>query len=136
MSAGARLQAAVVRALKGDPALAGVAVFDAPPMRAAAPHAVVGEPVLADWSAVGVSGRQGRIDLVLHDGGERPVRLRAQLAAAEDAVAGMPADLGEGWRAVRLLLMRSALARVPDRSGADRWAASASFAVRVLRADA
>ena len=92
MSAGAVLQAGVVARLAD---VLDCAVFDAPPVRAAIPHAVVEDPVLGDWSSATWRGREGRLVVSLHDGGERPVRLRAALGAAErwDAV---PAPVAQG----------------------------------------
>lgn len=122
MSGRSVLQAAIVARLN---AVLDVSVFDAPPARGGLPYAVVDEPVLSDWSTKSWSGREGRVVLTLHDGGERPVRLRGLLAAAED---GLPADLGEGWRVVRLALMRSRVLRV-----GDRWRGTTEFLVRMYR---
>lgn len=128
MSARERLQAAVTAALRAAEGLAGVAVFDAPPVRAAAPHALVEEPVLADWSTKDMAGREGRIAVLLRDGGERPARLRELAGAAEEAVLAMPAPLGAGWRVVSLAFVRGRMVR--DRSG---WVATSEFRVRMLR---
>ncbi len=74
------LQAAIVARLN---AVLDVSVFDAPPVRGGLPYAVVDEPVLSDWSTKTWVGREGRVLLTLFDGGERPVRARALLAAVE-----------------------------------------------------
>jgi hypothetical protein len=132
MSAGQWLQAAIVRQLRTRAALDGCAVFDMPPMRAALPHAVVEDPVLASWDAATVTGREGRITISVRDGGERPTRLRRLQGQVEDLVATMPTDLGgEGWRVVRLRLMRSRIAR----GKAEQWTATSEFEVRVYRAN-
>lgn len=99
------------------------AVFDAPPVRGGLPYAEVGEPVLADWSGTGWTGRDGRVAVALHDGGERPVRLRRLVALVEDVAAPEP----EGWRVVRWLLVRGRMART-----AERWSASVEFQVRMV----
>jgi len=125
MSGRGVLQAAIVARLT---AVLDVSVFDAPPARGGLPYAVVDEPVLSDWSTKSWSGREGRVVLTLHDGGERPVRLRALLAAAEDGLDGLPADLGEGWRVVRLALVRSRVLRV-----GDRWRGTSELLVRMYR---
>ncbi|WP_125996739.1 DUF3168 domain-containing protein, partial [Sphingomonas sp. S-NIH.Pt15_0812] len=117
----ALLVAAAVARLKGLAGLAGVAVFDAPPVRGGLPHAVVEEPVMADASVAGWSGRDGRLTVVLEDAGERPVRLRALLAAVEAGLPGMAgAAIGGGWRVVTVRLARSRVARAgrQARSGA------------------
>jgi hypothetical protein len=132
MSAAARLQAAIVRQLKGRAVLEGLAVFDMPPARAAPPYAVVEDAVLASWDAAGLLGREGRISVVLHDGSERPVRLRRLQERIEDLIATLPADLGgEGWRLARLRLFRSKLLR----GRGDRWSATSEYEVRVYRAN-
>lgn len=132
MSAGQVLQAAVVRQLKTRGAMDGCAVFDMLPIRAALPHAVVEDPVLASWNAATITGREGRITIAVRDGGERPARLRRLQAQVEDLVATMPADLGgEGWRVVRLRLLRSRIVRVRN----EQWTATSEFEVRVYRAN-
>lgn len=130
----ALLVAAAVARLKGLAGLAGVAVFDAPPVRAGLPHAVVEEPVIADASVAGWSGRDGRLTVVLEDAGERPVRLRALLAAVEAGLPGMAgAAIGGGWRVVTMRLARSRLARAGRQE--SRWQGSAEFAFRMWRQD-
>ncbi len=119
------LQAAIVARLN---AVLDVSVFDAPPVRGGLPYAVVDEPVLSDWSTKTWVGREGRVLLKLFDGGERPVRARALLAAAEEGLEALPPDLGEGWRVVRLALVRSRVLRV-----GDRWRGKSEFLVRMYR---
>lgn len=119
------MQAAIVARLN---AVLDVSVFDAPPVRGGLPYAVVDEPVLSDWSTKTFAGREGRVLLTLFDGGERPVRLRALLAAAEEGLEALPPDLGEGWRVVRLALVRSRVLRV-----GDRWRGTSEFLVRMYR---
>ena len=126
MSAGAVLQAAALAALRA----AGVAAFDFPPVRAALPHAVVGDPLIADRSAAGASVREARLSVVLHDDGEVPARLRALMPGAEAAVEQLPEVLDEGWRLVALALLRSRVTR----SG-DRWTGSIEFRATMLRAN-
>lgn len=130
----ALLVAAVVARLRGLAGLAGVAVFDAPPVRGGLPHLVVEEPVLADAAVAGWSGREGRLTVVLEDAGERPVRLRALLAAVEAGLPGLAgAAIGDGWRVVTVRLARSRLARA-GRSD-NRWQGSAEFQFRMWRQD-
>ncbi len=119
------LIAAVAARLRACPALSGVTVFDAPPVRGGLPHILVEEPVLADWGAKDVRGREGRLAVTIAAGGERPERLRALLAAVEDGLPAMPAGLGEGWRLVQLRFLRSRIART-----GERWTATAEFMVR------
>jgi hypothetical protein len=132
MSAAQQLQAAVIAQLLHRATLDPMTVFDMPPARAALPHAVVEDPVLGSWDLAAVTGREGRLSIVLHDGGERPVRLRRLQGRVEDLIATMPADLGgEGWRLARLRLVRSRVAR----GKGDRWSAVSEFEVRIYRAN-
>jgi hypothetical protein len=132
MSAAQWLQAALLRQLKGRAVLDGVAVFDTPPVRAALPHAVIEDPVLASWNAAGLTGHEGRVTIAMHDGGERPARLRRTQGQIEDLIATMPADLGgDGWRVARLRLVRSRVVR----GKGERWSATSEYDVRIYRAN-
>lgn len=129
MSAAARLQAALADALRAADGLAALtAVFDAPPVRAALPHATVEETVLADWSTKDMAGREGRAAVTLRDGGERPVRLRELAGAAEEAVLAMPRELGGGWRIASLVFVRGRVVRE-----GQGWTATSEFRVRMLK---
>ncbi len=123
------LGAAVVARLRADPALAGVAVFDAPPVRAALPHAVVEEAVLGEWGTKSFAGHEARFAVLVWDAGERPVRLRALLGAVEAAVGSLPAELGGGWRVAGARVVRSRLAR----ASGERWVGSVDVFVRMWR---
>ena len=125
MSVQAMLQAAVVASLEG---LDVTGVFDAPPVRCALPYAVAEEAVLADWGTKDMAGREGRLAVSIHDGGERPVRLRVLAGAAEDAVGAMPRDLGEGWRVASLVFVRSRIVR-----DGVRWVAVSEWRIRMLK---
>jgi hypothetical protein len=125
MSAAQALQVAVQGAL-GD---LGCTVFDAPPVRGSFPHAVIEEPALREWSTKSWEGRQGRVAVMLHDAGERPVRLRALAAAAELRLAAMLPDLGDGWRLVTMQLTGTRLVQGPG----DRWVATVGMRVRLWR---
>ena len=129
MNAGTVLQAAVVAGLRGDPALAAVMVFDAAPVRAALPYAIVEEPLCSDWSAKDWSGREARLAVLLHDAGERPVRLRGLAAAVEDAVATLDPEIGDGWRVASLVFVRGRIAR----GAGERWISASEFRVRMRR---
>jgi hypothetical protein len=120
--------------LRAQGPLAGVAVFDAPPVRAALPYLVVEEPVCADWSTKSWAGVEARVAVTLFDAGERPARLRGLLAAVEAAVAVMPPALDGGWRVARVALARSRIAQVRGTgAGGDRWLGQAEFVARVWR---
>lgn len=126
MSAATTLQAAAVAGLAGLGR-----VFDAPPARAAMPFVVVEDPVLAAGDAAGVAGRTGTIAVTCVDSGVSPVRVRALLAAVEAGLAGLPPQVGDGWRVTSLRLARSQIA--VGRTG--RWTATSIFAVRMYRSN-
>lgn len=130
MSVQGQLQDALVTALRDHAPLGALTgVFDAPPVRAALPYAVVGEAVLGDWGTKDMAGREARIVVLLHDGGERPARLRLLAEEVETAIEAMPRDLGEGWRIASLSFVRSRIVA----NGAGRWIASSEYRVRMLR---
>jgi hypothetical protein len=131
MSIDTLLSDALAAALAGHaPLMAQVTgVFDAPPVRAARPYALIEETVFSDWGTKDMAGREGRVTLVVFDEGERPVRLRLLAAEVEAAVAAMPRVLGDGWRVASLVLVR----RRTLREGAGRWSTIAEFRVRMLR---
>ena len=132
MSAGALLQAAAMTRLRASPALAAIGVFDAPPVRAALPYAVVDEPLTTDWSTKSWSGCEARLATAIFDGGERPQRLRALSAAAEEALLSLGGELGpdaEGtWRLAGIVLVRSRIVR-----GTERWRADVEVRVRLYQ---
>lgn len=127
----AALQAAMVRAIAGAPTVADRlnGVFDAPPVRAARPHAIVEEPVASGWDAALVEGREMRVVVLIRDAGAEPVALRGLVEAVERAVIAMPAALGDGWRVLSRVVLRSRI----QREAADRWQASAEFRLRTVR---
>lgn len=124
----ALVQAAATARLRASPLLAGVGVFDALPVRAALPHAVIDEPLFTDWSTKSWTGREVKLTLLIHDGGERPVRLRVLTAAAEDALLALDGDLEGGWRVASAALLRSRIVR-----GGERWTAGIDVRLRLYR---
>ncbi len=126
MSAQAVLQAAAIAALDG---LDVTAVFDAPPVRAALPYALVEEAMLADWGTKDMAGREGRLSVIVRDGGERPARLRLLAGAVEEAIEAIDREPGEGWHIVTLAFVRGRIVR----DGGDHWASVSEFRVRMLR---
>lgn len=130
MTPGERLVVAIVAALEAAEGIASkVAVFDAPPSRAARPHLVIDEPVQGDWGAKGVEAREYRVTVRGYDSGERPVRLRGIGEAVDGAVRGLPRELGEGWGLASVALLRRRILR----EGGDRWVASSEWRVRMVR---
>ncbi|MDG5489128.1 DUF3168 domain-containing protein [Sphingomonas sp. BGYR3] len=125
MSAAAVLKGAVADAL----APLGVAVLAAPPGRALFPHLILERPVLADWSARGCEGREGRIAVQVHAQGSTPDAAEAMLAEVEAAVLALPTQLTGDWRLVALSLTRSRMGP----GGEGRWIGLAEFRVRMVR---
>ncbi len=122
------LQAALVEALAG---LEVTAVFDAPPVRAARPYALVEEAWLTDWGTKDMAGREGRFAITLFDMGERPVRLRGLSGDVEDRIAALPRGIGQGWAIASLVLLRARISREGD----SRWQSVSEFRVRMLRSE-
>ena len=128
-SAGAALVEAVFAELQHED-LRPLVVFDAPPVRAGPPYAVIDEPVLRAEDAAGVQGRTGTLAISFHDGGERPLRLRAMVALADELIALLPTAIGGGWRVGGLALARSRLTRTKD-----GWTARSEWVVRMFKVE-
>lgn len=128
MSAGDTLVTAAMASLHAEDVLDVLTVFDAPPTRGFFPYAVVGEPVLHAVDAAGVTGRAGTLIVTYRDGGERPLALRLLMAVAEETVAALPADIGDGWRLAGIALASSRLDRTKD-----GWTGRSAWSVRLFR---
>jgi len=126
MTAREALRAGLMTALRPVLIPLGVTLFDAVPVRASVPQAVLGEPSDSDWGAAGIEGRELRVALTLTDEGEQPRRLRACVQAAEAvSLAGVLAD---GWRVAGLSVTATRMAK----AGA-RWTASVEWRARLWR---
>ena len=125
------LAAVIADVLRDSPGLEAATVFDAPPVRAAHPFVVVAEPVVIDLSAGFTVGREARVPVLIEDHSERPERLRALVAAAEEALTALPSGLPGGWRVTVNRLARSRVVK----TGA-RWVATIEWRVRLWREDA
>lgn len=124
MSAGEALQAAAMAALGG---IGGLGLYEGPPVQAAFPYAVVEAGPESDWGYKNGQGREVRLAVTLHDKGERPVRLKALMSAAEAALEAMGEV--EGWQLVTMRFLRSRLVR--DAKG--QWAGAIDYRARMLR---
>ncbi len=128
IGAGETLQASAVSALA---ALDGIGrVYDAPPLQAAIPHALVTIDGESDWSHKSGEGREVRLAATIRDKGERPVRLRRLAAEAEAVLSAIPAAAAP-WHLVSMRLLRTRLVAVPHAG----WAAVIEFRGRMLRED-
>lgn len=131
MSAAVVLAEAIHAALSGHAPLAGglAGIFDAPPVRAATPHAVIGEALLSDWGTKDMAGREARVVVNLFDAGESPARLRWMVGEVEVAMAGLPRVIGGGWELASRVLLRARI----ERKGEGRWVATSEWRLRVLK---
>ena len=103
-------------------------VYDAPPLQAALPHAVVAVDSESDWSHKSGLGRALRIAASIRQG-ERPERLRGLAGEAEAALAALGGDL-PGWQLVTMRFLRTRIVR----AAGGEWTAIIEFQVRLLAA--
>lgn len=87
------LQAALVAALKADPALADVGIFDAPPQGAAPPYVAIARHDLLPRDGDAAPGHEHRV--TLHVWAGQPSR-KAALAIAERVIVVAEALVAEG----------------------------------------
>lgn len=127
MTAREALRGALLGALRTALQPLAVSVFDAPPVRASVPQAVLGEPTASDWGAAGIEGRELRVTVTLSDEGEQPRRLRAAVQAVEAIL--LPDMLAEGWRSAGLSVVATRTAK----TGA-RWTTNIEWRARLWRA--
>lgn len=121
------LRAAAVAALEQ---VGGIGrVHDAPPVTAAAPHALVEIDAESDWGHKSGTGREVRLAATLRGDGERPIRLRSAAGAAEAALRDLSRDLG-AWRLVTMQHVRTREVRRPK----GGWAIVIEFRARLLAA--
>jgi len=104
-------------------------VYDAPPLQAALPYALVAIDSESDWSHKSGSGRALRLAASIRDKGERPERLRGLASAAEAALAALGGDL-PGWQLVTVRFLRTRTVR----AAGGEWTATIEFQVRLLAA--
>lgn len=125
--AGEALQAAAIAALQQ---IDGLGIYEGGPVQAAHPYALAETSFETNWSHKSAAGREVRLAVTIRDLGERPVRLRALIAEAEQAVSGLGAELDE-WRVVTLIFQRSRMVREPKGS----WAGVIEFRARMLASE-
>ena len=125
--AGEALAAAAAAALRK---IAGLGVFEAPPVQAAEPWALAEAGPETDWGHKSGTGRELRLAVRLHDKGESGARLAALVGDAEASVAAIGGVAG--WQLVSLHLLRSM--KLPPKRGAPdgAWAGLIEFRARLL----
>jgi len=126
MTAREALRARLLAALRTALQPLAVTVFDAVPVRAGVPQAVLGEPGESDWGAAGIEGRELRVTVTLTDEGERPLRLRAAIQAVEGIT--LSAALADGWQVAGWAVMATRMAKTDA-----RWTASVEWRARLWR---
>jgi len=114
-----------ITALNAIPGLNGA--YDGLPARATAPYASIEIGPENDWGWKGGEGRELRLAVTVHDGGERPERLRALMEGAEAALLGL--DGGDGWRVVNGVPVR----RWTAQKTAGEWTGVVEVRVRMER---
>lgn len=102
-------------------------IYDAPPLQAALPYALVSIDAESDWSHKSGAGRELRLAASLFDKGERPLRLRALISEAEQALALLGGAIGS-WQLVSMRYLRTRIVR--DAAGV--WAGVVEFRARML----
>ena len=142
-SAAGLFHAAMLAALRADAAFGGMlnGVFEGPAVQATAPYAELGELLATDWGAKALAGIELRPAIIIRDRAEGPARLHALAAAADAAMAAIPAALGtpgalgipEGaaWQIASLALLRSRIIR----DGPGAWIAIVEHRVRIIQAN-
>ena len=126
VSASEALAGAARDALAAVPVLNGV--YDGMPLKASLPYAAIEIGPETDWSWKGGEGREIRLVATIRDGGERPARLRALMAATEAALVGLGGGI-EGWRIVNVRMVRVRMAQ--QRAG--EWTGVVEVRVRAER---
>ncbi len=118
MSAELAARAAIVAALGGDEALAGLVnqISDGEPVKASPPWLLVGAAVATGWGARGVDGATLRQTLELSLRGDQLSAVTAILDRVDDVLRGMDDDLGD-WRVTSLRFERSRIRRSGTNGG-------------------
>jgi NaMN:DMB phosphoribosyltransferase len=128
---GSASEALAARAVAALGAVEGLAVYDGPPVQAAAAYAVVETGPESDWGHKSGAGRELRLAATVWDKGERPGRLRALAAAAEAALGGLEGE-GGGWSIVTMHFLRSRTVAPRKGSPDGLWAVGLEFRARML----
>lgn len=97
---------ALVAALKAQPALADVALYETKPSAGVLPRIEVAEPAAIEWGTKDRRGRELRSAVIVRVAVGQRDRLDAMQAAAEAAGEGIARDLA-GWRVASAVLLRA-----------------------------
>lgn len=124
------LQGAVLAALREVAGTNGV--FLERPARASVPYLVLGEMLSADWGAKGLTGREVRLLVRVHDAGESWARTVALQGEVARAIEGLPRAIG-GWSLGSVAMLRVRTARDSGRDGGG-WVGAVEYRVRGMEA--
>ncbi len=129
MSAELAARAAIVAALGGDEALAGLVnqIADGEPVKASPPWLLVGAATATGWGARGVDGVTLRQTLELNLRGDQLPAVTAILDRVDAVLRDMDGDLGD-WRVTSFRFERSRIRR----SGTE-WRAGVDYTIRMAR---
>lgn len=97
---------ALIAALKAQPALADVMLYEAEASPGVLPRIEVQEPLVADWGTKDWRGRELRTAVTIRVAAGQRERLAAMRSAAEAAGEAIARDL-DGWRVASALLLRA-----------------------------
>ena len=100
--------------------------YDGLPARSSLPYAAIEIGPESDWGWKGGEGRELRLVATVHDGGERPERLRRLMTGVEGALLGL-GGAAAGWRIVNVVLVRRRTAQ----KKAGSWTGSVEVRVRM-----
>jgi hypothetical protein len=114
-SASIALQRGLWAALVGNAELMQLVtgVYDDVPPGATLPYVTIGNDIVTDWSAVGVSGREHRLSVTVWERAFSAGNCRLISSYVENAVLGMSRDL-EGHHLASLRFLRSFITKDPD----------------------
>jgi hypothetical protein len=129
MSADLLARAAMIAALKGDAAMAGLVnqIADGEPVKASPPWLLVGNAQASGWGARGVDGATLKQTIELALRGDQLSAVTAILDRVDAVLRGMDGELGD-WRMTSLRFDRSRIRR-----NGTEWRAAVDYSVRLAR---
>lgn len=129
MSAELAARAAILSALSGDAALAGLInqISEGDPVKASTPWLMLGDGASSGWGARGVDGVTLRQPIQLLLRGDDLSAVTGIVDRVDMVMRALPGDLG-GWRLTSLRFERSRIARTRN-----EWRATIDYALRLAR---
>lgn len=121
------VQAAVVTALRERLGNAVSGIYHCPPVGAKLPYAAIAEGSTVDWSAKGMDGREHLVAVVLWDEAGRASRMHALMSGVEEAIEGLPRELGR-HRVASIAFLKARLLREHK----QLWAGLVQYRLRTV----